>query len=348
MFPVSTDERSPSLGVRLRHLLPASVRRAGAQVVASRRAAEVERYLARLATDPRPILVGPWLGEVGFELLYWIPFLRWFVEKHGIAPGRLIALSRGGAAAAWYRSFAGATYDALAFMSQEEFRRKNTTRSERLGEQKQIAPTALEAELLAVVRRRHAADYVTLHPSTMYRLFAPYWWGHQPIEWVRAYTRFAPLAAPGAEIDLPADYTAVKFYFNDCFQDTPENRDFVERTIAELSAEGPVISLSTGVSLDDHAPCEPDVAAMRGIGDLLTPQNNLIVQSAIVARARRFVGTYGGFAYLAPLYGVPATSFFSEPGTFSVRHLNLMLDVTRSAGRPQLLQVLQTGSVNRS
>ena len=27
-----------------------------------------------------PILVGPWLGEVGFELLYWIPFLRWFAR----------------------------------------------------------------------------------------------------------------------------------------------------------------------------------------------------------------------------------------------------------------------------
>ena len=40
-----------------------------------------------------------------------------------------------------------------------------------------------------------------------------------------------------------------------------------------------------------------------------------LVQSAVVARARRFVGTYGGFAYLAPFCGVPAVSYYTEPGT---------------------------------
>ena len=40
-------------------------------------------------------------------------------------------------------------------------------------------------------------------------------------------------------------------------------------------------------------------------------RDNLAVQSAIVSRARGFVGTYGGFSYLAPLYGVPAVSFYS-------------------------------------
>ena len=30
---------------------------------------------------PGPILVGPWLSEVGFELLYWIPLLRWIKEQ---------------------------------------------------------------------------------------------------------------------------------------------------------------------------------------------------------------------------------------------------------------------------
>jgi hypothetical protein len=79
----------------------------------------------------------------------------------------------------------------------------------------------------------------------------------------------------------------------------------------------------------------------HGIRDLVTPQTNLLVQSAVVARARRFVGTYGGFAYLAPFYGVPAVSYFTDPGTFSVRHLDLAQHVLAPDGGPGLLQVRQ-------
>src|SRR5205085_757963 len=34
--------------------------------------------MARIAAGQQPILVGPWTGEVGFELIYWAPFVRWF------------------------------------------------------------------------------------------------------------------------------------------------------------------------------------------------------------------------------------------------------------------------------
>jgi len=27
------------------------------------------------------VIVGPWTGEVGFELMYWIPFLGWLAEQ---------------------------------------------------------------------------------------------------------------------------------------------------------------------------------------------------------------------------------------------------------------------------
>jgi hypothetical protein len=317
------------------------VRRAGARAVAAQRAHAVQRQLAALAADSRPIVLGPWLGEVGFELLYWIPFLRWFAREYAVSAERLLAVSRGGAAAAWYGDFAGRAADALDFMSHDEFRRKNARRSEYLGEQKQVAATSLEEEILAAVNGREAGATLTLHPAAMYRLFAPYWWGHQPLEWVRRFTRYASPAPATLPFELPANYTAVKFYFNDCFRDTRENRRFVEETIRQLSGEGPVISLSTGIHVDDHAPCEPDVAAMRSIREVLTPANNLIVQSAIVARARRFVGTYGGFAYVAPLSAVPAITYFSEPGTFSLRHLELARDVARTSGRPDLLQVRQ-------
>jgi hypothetical protein len=323
-----------------RRLVPAPMRRAAARAVASRRAAQVERQLCTLARGEQPILVGPWLGEVGFELLYWIPFVRWFAERYEIGPERLIAVSRGGGAAAWYGAFAARSHDALAFMSPEEFKRKNQDRHRHFGEQKQIAPASLDDEIVSLVCRAEGQEVSVLHPSTMYRLFAPFWWGHQPLEWVRRYTRFAPLQPPSLGVSLPASYTAVKFYFNDCFKDTSENRAFVDSTIRALSEVGPVISLSTGIAVDDHMPCEPDVAALQGIRHLLTPESNLAVQSAIVAGARRFVGTYGGFAYLAPLCGVPSVSYYTDPDGFSTRHLDLVRDVLTSNDASHLLQVV--------
>ena len=67
------------------------------------------------------------------------------------------------------------------------------------------------------------------------------------------YVRYERLR-PGADVpDLPTQpYTAVKFYFNDCFPATEENRAFVRRTVDQLAARGPVISLTTGLQLDDH------------------------------------------------------------------------------------------------
>jgi hypothetical protein len=308
-------------------------------MVASRRASAVERQLAAIAAQDLPIVAGPWLGEVGFELLYWLPFLRWFVERFEVPPERLIAVSRGGSAAAWYGSIAARAHDALSFMAPDEFRRKNDDRTGRLGEQKQIAETPLDEEIISFVRQAEGRRVSVLHPSIMYRLFAPYWWGHKPLEWVRQYTRYSLLAPPALPVTLPPHYTAVKFYFNDCFRDTPLNRAFVHRVVHDLAALEPVISLSTGVAIDDHDPCEPDIAAMQGISHLLAPHNNLLVQSAVVAGARRFIGTYGGFAYLAPLCGVPAVSYYTEPGAFSMRHLELVHDVLASSGRPDLLEV---------
>ena len=323
---------------RVRRFVPRPLRRAAVRVVARRRAAEVHRQLAALARSSRPIVAGPWFGEVGFELLYWIPFLRWFARQYDIAPGRLIALSRGGAAS-WYSPVAGSGLEVLAFMGADEFRGRNERRTGDLGEQKQVAVTPLDEEILACARREVGRDIEVLHPSVMYRLFAPYWWGHLPLSWVRRHTVHTPLQAPALELDLPPNYTAVKFYFNDCFRSTPDNRAFVERMIGALAEKGPVISLSTGIAVDNHEPCEPDIAAMRNIRHLLLPQTNLLVQSAVVARARQFVGTYGGFAYLAPFYGVPAVSYYTDADAFSIKHLDLARDIFAQPDADNLLQL---------
>ena len=71
------------------------------------------------------------------------------------------------------------------------------------------------------------------------------------------------------------------------------------------------------------------------------------MQSAIVAGASRFVGTYGGFSYLAPFCGVPATVYYSDAAGFSMRHLVMARSaLTRTHGEA-LLDVRAVGDSER-
>ncbi len=63
---------------------------------------ETRELVTMLGRQDRPIIVGPWLTETGFELLYWIPFLAWAKAYASLHDDQLIVVSRGGAAP-WYR-----------------------------------------------------------------------------------------------------------------------------------------------------------------------------------------------------------------------------------------------------
>ena len=68
--------------------------------------APVRATLSRFEQEAdTPVLAGPWLGEVGFELLYWIPFLRWAVSEFPGLRRQLVIQSRGGVAS-WYEGLA--------------------------------------------------------------------------------------------------------------------------------------------------------------------------------------------------------------------------------------------------
>jgi hypothetical protein len=91
--------------------------------------------------------------------------------------------------------------------------------------------------------------------------------------------------------------------------------------VASLAERTSVVLLNPGFSVDEHEDWAP---SMRGrlhtIAEGLTPERNLAVQSAVISGARAFVGTYGGYSYLAPLCRVPAVAFYSRP-TFKRHHL---------------------------
>ena len=328
----------------LRKLVPRPIRRGVSVQLAEMQAQRLERDLRGLVAQRETIVAGPWLGEVGFELLYWVPFLRWFAERFRLAPDRLLVVSRGGTAS-WYRPFAAGYREIFDHVPVDEFRTLHDERVAANGEQKQTRVLEFEHRLL----RRLTEDVehrTMLHPSSMYRLFSPFWWGHLDERWVHqraSYARLIPAAMPG--LSLPdAPYTAVKFYFNECFPSTPENRAFARGVVRELLRQGPVVSLTTGLRLDDHDGHEMQETGVQLLPEHLDVRENLAVQTALVAGARAFVGTYGGFSYLAPFAGVATTAYYSNASGFSPRHLLMAQSALSAMGAPGLLAVQAAGT----
>jgi len=267
------------------------------------------------------VIVGPWTGEVGFELLYWIPFLNWLVEQ-GLDPARLVVISRGGAAP-WYRHLTSRYVDVLDLMTPEQFRERTSE-----GKRKQYSPSRdLDRELLDRIREEHGLRQAKhIHPSAMFRLFLGVFRDRVNLDVVDSFTSFRRLDPVGGHdpvLDgLPADYVAAKFYFSKPFPDTPENHAFVRELLRRVSAQVPVVLLSTSLRLDDHHDFAATATSGLHVLDAhRDPQKNLERQTRVIARARGFVGTYGGFSYLAPFYGVRSVSFFSRRSMFKAHHL---------------------------
>jgi len=285
------------------------------QGVDSRRFA---RRIEQLLRHDRPIVVGPWTGEVGFELLYWLPFVRWVVTTYGLAPERLIVVSRGGVRS-WYQGLGHRYEEMFGHVSVDEYRAATETAKK----QRQVG--AFDAEVLdRVATALRLERPALLHPGMMYRLFLPFWKEIATAASVDAFTRHARLTAPHDPVEdqLPKEYVAARFYFSDCFPDTPENRALVASTLDAVSRHLPVVVLSTPFAVDDHRDAPADDGRVLRIDRQLTAEHNLAVQSAVIARARAFVGTYGGYSYLAPYLGVPSVALFSRR-TFKAQHLQL-------------------------
>ena len=283
----------------------------------------IEREIEAIVSRERLLVAGPWLSEVGFETLYWVPFLHWLKMAFKVDPARVIAVSRGGVGS-WYQGVAGRYVEIWDEMDPAEFARRNAER----GVTKQYELSALDRDILDIVTKRlGTSDFDVLHPGLMYRLLTLYWSGQRAMGFVDAHLRFQTMAPPPEMIDpalLPKEYVAVKFYAARSLPDTPDIRAHLRATVKALSERLPVVLLDTGLVLeDDHAdytftawPADvrnAKAARVVSARAWMTPRNNLGVQTQIVAGARAFVGTCGSLAWLAPRLGVDTSALFVDP-----------------------------------
>jgi hypothetical protein len=276
----------------------------------------VEREIERVVSGTRPIVVGPWLSEVGYEVLYWVPFVRWVKAAYRIDPDRLWVVSRGGVGS-WYADITTNYVDIFDEMTTGEFASRNVDRSEGEGTNKQFVMSELDRMLMARVERRiGAAGVEMLHPSLMYRLFKQFWSGHRPLDFLDRHTRNVRVTPPQYDLGslaLPREYVAVKFYAAKSLPDHPANRAMLRTLVNSIAERWPVVLLDTGLNLDDHADY-----TFQGGGRIISARpyldarRNLGMQTQIIAGARAFVGTCGSLAWLAPMLGVDTTAVFTD------------------------------------
>jgi len=297
----------------------------------------VEREIARVVSGSDPIIVGPWLSEVGYEVLYWIPFVRWVQSQYDIPRDRLVVVTRGGAAA-WYSDITPHAVELFDLMSPEEYAAGNAQRSiEDRGTLKQFAMSSMDRRIVDEVQRRiGTATTRVLHPSFLYRLFHQFWLGHRPPSFLEKRTRYRLVSPPDVAVpQLPTEFVAVKFYTAASLPPTDTVRRALQSIVLGLAARTDVVMLDTGLALDDHDDYTFEAASrIHTVRDVLQPRDNLAVQTAIIARASSFVGTCGALAWLAPMLGINTTAVFAD-ARFLHGHLQVARRVYQVIGGGQ-------------
>ena len=297
----------------------------------------VKHDICRVASRSDTIIVGPWLTEVGFEALYWIPFVNWFAQRHKINPERIIAVSRGGVES-WYSSVANRYFEVFETLDVADFAHRSKDRQESSGSHKQYEISDLDREVLARVHEHFSLRRArVLHPSLMYRLLHPFWYGRRPYSLLEHHSRYGAITPPAVpeEWGLPERYVAVKFYTAPALPGTEANKNRLAQITGRLAERHNVVLLDTGLALDDHNDFSVGgLNKLMSAQQLMIPADNLGVQTQIIAGADLFVGTCGGLAWLAPMLGTDTVAIFDDSRLLH-NHLSVALTayVSMDAGR---------------
>jgi hypothetical protein len=308
-----------------RALLAASATRAGS-LAANAALAHLRRSLAGRGAEP--LVCGPFLGEPGYETLYWIPFLKRVTEPL-LAEGRdVVVISRGGAEPLYGDLLGrGARYidvldvfDATAFMTLERNRLRDPL------QKNQKRPSDSEREVLAEAGFARARP---LLPSHMFSIL-----GRYPYASVCSWARWSH-PPPDAERD---DVTLLKFWFGGQLPQTDENVDRLRTLIDAVASKGRVAAIVNPYSLEVNP--EVDERFERLVESLGIPtvspvsvRTNLGDQVAMLARSGRLLATYGGLAYLSLYTNTPVTTYYSDPRIVFTPHFSNFATAVSSRNR---------------
>ena len=301
--------------------------------------AQWKLYARYLSQSKAPILIGPFRSEVGFETLYWIPFVQALRVEHKIEKGRLIAIGRGGSAA-WYDTAGQA--DLYEHVPVDVARTWSLQASQQTGSLKQHRVEPWEAHVCGLTAASLGLrKYHRLSPSWMYQLLAPWWTGKRSQQWLNdrlahPVTMPAPPIAPELRSKLPAEYVAMRWYARPTWAFNDGSVLWMRKVTEQIAKKLPVVIIDS-FHADDHA----DINLGRiencvRLSELtpMAPLDNLAVQSSVISKAKAYVGTYGGMSQAAMRWGIPTLALYDKFGNTAPEHLALTQHLSLRTGVP--------------
>lgn len=276
----------------------------------------------RLASSARPILVGPWLGNPHWELLYWRPYVSWLLAQFDRSERRVVAVSRAGADP-WYRGLGVDYVDLLDLYDPEAYERISEDRERATGMRKQRSMADVDQNLLQAVAQRldlSLDDCDVIHPDTMFRMVDQVWRGRLPADFILRYSRFEGLEpGPPVDLGLPSRYIAVGFNVETTYSGRAAAHDYVNELVQSLAANIPVVNLDTGYSVEGAQFGLEPRDGLISLHGTAAPRRSLELQTQVIAGATACISTLGGAVPLAVTCNVASTCLYIEqPGFFAV------------------------------
>ena len=286
--------------------------------------------LKAVCAGEHPILFGPYLSDVAFELLYWLPLLRWVRETWGGPGRRFVAMSRG-RIGSWYRDVAEDYVDVHDVLPADVFAARWDARVREVGSNKQTKLSELERELIDAVKVRTGSEHArVLEPALAYRMFMKVDSGELAESFLaeRARHRLLPRGSiEGLPSGLSQPYAVVGYGFNALLPETDGHRDLLAAAVRDLGQHWPVV-------LVDWTPDGVDVDGLdvgQGVDvvryEAGRDDGHLGRTAQVLSHASAYVGPFGGPNLIAPLYGVPTLALQST----DTHHLPLHIKTARRA-----------------
>lgn len=261
------------------------------------------------------VVFGPWLADPGREVLYWVPFVRWFRKRYQVDKQRVVVVSRGGAGG-WYEGILGTYIDLGELFTDEALDELERQRdAEQSARRKRQGITDADRVIYRRIKQRLGyREFKIFHPWIMFVLFDRFWSGFAGRRFVSDHSRSLPLTANAKAVrkqfpDLPARYVAAAFAFNEQFPDTAENRRFAGEVITGLARGTEVVLIHPAMARPGDR-FVPEGGRVHGVTP--KPAQMVDIASAVIAGADAFVGVQGWMAYAAASMGKVAICLQSE------------------------------------
>lgn len=239
------------------------------------------------------VIFGPYLGEVGFEVLYWAPFVNYMKR---LITKKVIVISRGGILDLYDLDDDDLYIDFFTKYSPNDLVNLQNERIKVCGNQKQNFFSDSEKMVLDSFFQP-LNDFYLIHPGVMFKLFSIYYLRTLKISRILPYLKYKKFNKKQKSSAI-----AIKVYKHN---DLNSDNDLITLTsiLGGLSKKKfEIISLESSHTYDEHQDLKFTFNLSKPLNDT-KPQDNLAAQVTILLKTKILICANGGIAYLGIMCG---------------------------------------------